>query len=78
MTRFQALNDRDDVTDEIVQYAVDIVDGWYPDGPIDWTDVWDRLDGTELNNGARLDLGDDLMSPGLKALRSAVQRARRD
>jgi hypothetical protein len=66
-----------DVTDEIVMYAVDIVDGWYSEGRVDWPDVWDRLDGSELDSGDVLDLGEDLLSPGLVALKNAVKRVRR-
>ncbi|GAA0955553.1 hypothetical protein [Nonomuraea longicatena] len=66
-----------EVTDEIVGYAVEIVDGWYQAGRIDWEDVWDRLDGTELVDGTRLDLGTDLASLELVALKAAVRKVRR-
>lgn len=66
------------VTDEIVEHAIVMVDGWYPDGPIDWEDVWDRLDGSELSSGARLDMGTNLLSPGIIALKKAVQRLRKE
>ena len=70
----------DGVTDEIVQHAVDIVDRWYTSKRVDWSDVWNRLDGIKLGNGLNLDLdlGDNLVSPGLKKLRDAVVRARRE
>lgn len=67
------------VTREVVQVACEIVDGWYPSqghSPqrIDWMDVWDRLDGTELADGSVLDLGDNLLDPSLQELKRAVKR----
>jgi hypothetical protein len=66
------------VTDEVVGLAYDIVEGWYPEGSIDWEDVWDRLDGSELEDGTTLDLGTDLLSPELKQLKRDVQKRRRE
>lgn len=64
------------VTDEVVRLAVDIVDGWYQEGRIDWEDVWDRLDGSELSDGTKLDLGNDLDSSELKELKRKVRKIR--
>ncbi|MFE6000232.1 hypothetical protein ACFQ6C_25785 [Streptomyces sp. NPDC056454] len=69
----------DDVTDELVQITVDIVDGWYPEGRIDWEDVYDRIErGGGLDDGRRIDMGTDLASPALTALKRRVRAARRD
>lgn len=67
----------DQVTDEIVQAAQEIVDGWYPKGRIDWEDVWDRLDGASLEDGTVLDLGDNLLSPALVYIKKEIQHARK-
>jgi hypothetical protein len=64
------------VTEEMVQLTLDIVDGWYPEGRIDWEDVWDRLDFTELKDGTRLELGVELLSPALKKIKSEVKKIR--
>lgn len=69
----------DDVTPELVDMTVSIVDGWYADGRIDWEDVYDRLErGAGLADGRRIDLGEDLASPALKTLQRRVRAARRD
>lgn len=67
-----------DITDELVQQAADIVDGWYPDGRIDWEDIYDRLERRTLDDGRGIDLGTDLGSPALTALKRRVRAARRD
>lgn len=68
----------EDVTDELVQQTVDIVDGWYNEGRIDWEDVWDRLEKRTLDDGRGIDLGEDLGSPALTTLKLRVRAARRD
>ena len=35
---------RMEVTDELLEAAEGIHDGWYADGPVDWDTFWDRLD----------------------------------
>jgi hypothetical protein len=67
-----------DVTDELVQQALGIVEGWYDEGPIDWEDVWDRLERRVLDDGRGIDLGEDLGSPALKALQRRVRAARKE
>lgn len=68
----------EDVTDELVQQTVDIVDGWYPEGRIDWGDVFDRLERRTLDDGRGIDLGTDLGSPALTALKRRVREARKE
>jgi hypothetical protein len=68
----------EDVTEELVQQAVDIVDGWYNEGRIDWEDVFDRLEKHTLDNGQGIDLGEDLGSPALKTLQRRVRAARKE
>lgn len=68
----------EDVTGELVQAAVDIVDGWYPEGRVDWEDVFDRLEGRTLEDGRGIDLGEDLGSPALVTLKRRVRAARRE
>lgn len=61
------------VTDELVEAAYEIVDGWYQEGRIDWEDVWDRLERQQ-----DLDLGTDLLSPELKEIKKRVLKMRRE
>jgi len=73
-----ALREADQVTEEIVDATVQIVDGWYQASAVDWTDVWDRLDGIELKDGRRLDLGGTSFSPALRELRRRAKQALAD
>ena len=68
----------EDITDDLVQRAVDIVDGWYDEGRIDWADVYDRLEKQTLDDGRGIDLGEDLGSPALTVLKNRVRKARRE
>lgn len=68
----------DDVTEELVQQAVDVVDGWYAERRIDWEDVYDRLEKHTLEDGRGIDLGGDLGSPALVALKRRVREARKE
>lgn len=63
-----------DITDELIEACADIVDGWYQDRRVNWEDVWDRLDGREMNDGRILDLGDSLVSPALLALQRKTRK----
>ncbi|MFI6495997.1 hypothetical protein [Nonomuraea typhae] len=63
-----------EVTDELVEAAYEIVDGWYQTGQIDWEDVWDRLE-RQIDD---LDLGTDLGSPELKELKRRVLKMRKE
>ena len=66
---YTSLTSPEQITDEIVSMVVEVLRGWYPDNRTDWEDVWDRVDGSELSDGTRLDLGTDLLSPALRKLR---------
>lgn len=67
----------EDVTEEILNAAESIFDGWYADEPrIDWEDFLDRLEGIPLDNGTRLDLGRDMMSPAIKAIQKHIRAYR--
>lgn len=44
-----------DVDDALIEDALDIADGWYSEGPIDWEDLIDRLEGTTLDFGVNMD-----------------------
>lgn len=59
------------VLDELERLVLDIVEGWYEGTRIDWEDVWDRLDGTELADGRTLDIP-SLISPVQNALKKRI------
>ena len=71
------LREAADVTDEIRDMVVEITNGWYPDS-IDWSDVWDRLDNSELASGQRIDIGDTLDSPAQRELKQCIRLLRRN
>lgn len=74
--KWVAIRTAEDVTQEIAEAAYQIVDGWYQSGRIDWNDVLDRLDGTELSNGSQVDLGDDSNSPAIREIKARVRKMR--
>lgn len=56
----------------IYEDIVAVVEGRYPEGTrIDWEDLYDRVEGRGH------DLGDDLTSIGIKAIRKIVHEVRR-
>lgn len=68
----------EDVTDEVMDAARSVVDGWYAaDDRIDWEDVWERLDGTELDNGTKIDMGNSLISPAIDLIKKRIRAERR-
>jgi hypothetical protein len=66
----------EDVTDEVLEAVQDIVGGWYDDGPIDWEDVWDRLEKRVLDDGRGIDMGEDLGSPAIKKIKREIRKWR--
>jgi hypothetical protein len=67
-----------DVTEEMLETVRDIVEGWYNDGPIDWEDVWNRADGTRLDDGTYLDMGDTNDSPAMRKIQRVIRAERRE
>ncbi|WP_172385219.1 hypothetical protein [Streptomyces sp. MNP-20] len=63
----------DDVTDELVEATLSIVDGWYSGERIDWADVLDRLERCTLDDGRGVDMGVDTNSPAIRRLKSRVR-----
>jgi len=75
---FLELKTAGQVTDEIANLAFEIADGWYQDTRIDWEDLLNRLDGSQLADKSVLDLGNDLMSPAIKEIKRRVQVMRKE
>ena len=65
------------VTEEILDIAQDTEEGWFGDSArIDWEDFIDRMDGTDLKDGTRLDLGDQIDSPAIRKIKRHVRTLR--
>lgn len=75
--KWTTLHTAEDVTDEILEIAVNITDGFYAGDSIDWLDVWDRMDNVELTDGTRLDVGEDVDTPALRKIKNQVRHLRR-
>lgn len=58
---------------EILAMAEAVYDGWYADTRIDWENFLDRLDGSELEDGSQLDLGNDMSSPLIEAIQRHIR-----
>lgn len=62
-----------DVDPEVLKAAEAIADGWYPDqARIYWDDLLDRLE-----DQTGIDLGTDMASPQIKAIKAHVRAYRR-
>lgn len=67
-----------DVTDEILDAAESIFDGWFADGVrIDWHDFLDRLERVTLEDGSGLDLGGDMLSPAILRIKRHIAAYRK-
>lgn len=73
MTTYTSVTTAEQVTEEIKKAAEDIYDGWYANEPrIDWDDFLDRLDGVPLEDGTQLDLGNSVVSPAVKKIKTHI------
>jgi DNA-binding PadR family transcriptional regulator len=66
----------DDVTEEVLEVVQGIVEGWYDDGPIDWEDVWDRMEKTRLKDDRGIDMGEDLDTPAIRKIKREIRKWR--
>jgi hypothetical protein len=66
-----------------MEIVFDVVDGWYQQGRIDWEDLLDRVEGSDLEDGSKIDFGNGLnedgtdVSPAIKKIKSLVRKYRR-
>lgn len=74
---YTTVSSASDVTEEIMEVARGVVDGWYGEGRIDWEDVWDRMDGTLLEDGTTLDMGNEDDTPAMRKIKKAINQERR-
>lgn len=66
-----------DVTDEILRVAEEVESGWFSDGPIDWEDFLDRMDGSTLADGTHLDMGGETDSPAIRRIQRHIRNLRK-
>lgn len=78
MTRYSKITTVDDVTDEIIAMAQEIYAGWYNNSQrIDWDNFLDRLDGSQLEDGSIVDLGNDMGSPAIRKIQGEIRAYRK-
>ncbi|MGW3274498.1 hypothetical protein ACWDFH_23960 [Streptomyces kronopolitis] len=61
-----------DVTNEVLKIVKGIVEGWYNSGSVDWEDVWDRMEKSQLDDGRGVDMGTDLDSPAIRKIKREI------
>lgn len=66
-----------DVTEELVEMTMSVVDGWYPSGRIGWHDVLYRVERYRLDDGRGIDLGEDMGSAAIRELQRRVRALRK-
>ncbi|MEV0214331.1 hypothetical protein [Micromonospora sp. NPDC050695] len=78
MKTYTTVTNASDVTDEILDAATSIYDGWHSgDNRIRWDDLIDRLDGSPLADGTSIDLGNDMASAAIKKIKQHVSAYRK-
>lgn len=73
MSKTRTITTAKDVTEEVINAALEIADGWYPDGPIEWDSVFDRLEGW-----TGWDFGTSWDTPALRKIKREVLKIRRE
>ena len=67
-----------DVTEEVLSTARDIVEGWYNNGRVDWENVWDRMDGSRMDDGTTLDMGGQTDTPAMRKIQRTIRKEFRE
>lgn len=66
-----------DITEEIVEAAYEIGEGWYQNVRIDWEELLYRLEGMELKDGSTLYLPDQMDAGSIREIQKRVRALRR-
>lgn len=72
-TTFRPIRSVDDIDDTILTAAYDILEGWYLEERIEWTDFLDRLE-----VWVSIDLGSDMTAPWIELLKKKVRAHRKE
>lgn len=70
-----------DVTEEVLECAEDVYDGWFADRDhVDWDEFWDRLDGYTLkeHENREMDMGTETNSPAMRKIKRHIRRIARE
>lgn len=62
------------VTEEILSLTEGVIEGWYNDGKVDWEDVWDRIEGSHLDDGTVLNLGNNTDTPAMRKIQRHIRQ----
>lgn len=73
---YTTVTQAEEVTEELLEMVEGVTDGWYLDKPVDWEDVWERMDGTPLNDHTLLDLGGETDTPAMRKMQRHVRKIR--
>lgn len=73
MTTYRPILSVDDIDDDILTAAFDIVEGWYLEERIDWADFLDRLE-----TWVAIDLGSKMDAPWIEYLKKKVRAHRKE
>lgn len=66
------------VTEEVIDIVWRITEGHFPGTPIDWDEVWERLDGDELEDGRMFNMDNADGTPALIGIKQEILRLRRE
>lgn len=77
MSEYIEILKREDVTDEVLAVVEHVYDGWFTDGRINWDDFLERMDGSVLESGEKIDMGPELDSPAIRKIKAHVRKLRR-
>jgi hypothetical protein len=72
--KYTAIFESNEVTEEILDAARSIVDGWYANRHIDLNDFLDRLETYQLANGTYPDFGTDITTPAIQKILRYMRR----
>lgn len=67
-----------DVTQEVLDAAYTVMDGWPSGRPIDVENMLDRIEAAPLDDGTYPDLGVDVASPAVREILRAAQQYKRE
>jgi hypothetical protein len=68
------ITNSDDVTEEIIEMAHLIVDGWYSNCNIVWDDFLDRLESYQLSDGSYPNLGTNESSAAIRKIKREARK----
>lgn len=66
-----------EVDEEILGIATKVYESFYEGKKIDWDDFLNRMDGSALENGDELDLGDSMLSPAVIKIKTHIRQLER-